>query len=192
MSDEKKTGRRKPGGSEQLEQTKKLDSAAVNAANETADNGGAAVKPEAGPSAQNAPAPRRNRYADKMNKGKKKLNKKARIAIAAGLVVIAAAAGVFFVRHARQTDTGDTTIQTAEERLRPTSRAAARPQPASVKSSAATSRARFLRFLSPRAMRSLPVSFSLRSIRLKRARSSMPRRKSLSRRSAPLQRRRTR
>ena len=61
MSDEKKTGRRKPGGSEQLEQTKKLDSAAVNAANETADNGGAAVKPEAGPSAQNAPAPRRNR-----------------------------------------------------------------------------------------------------------------------------------
>ena len=51
MSDEKKTGRRKPGGSEQLEQTKKLDSAAVNAANETADNGGAAVKPEAGPSA---------------------------------------------------------------------------------------------------------------------------------------------
>ena len=78
------------------------------------------------------------------------------------------------------------------ERLRPTSRAAARPQPASVKSSAATSRARFLRFLSPRAMRSLPVSFSLRSIRLKRARSSMPRRKSLSRRSAPLQRRRTR
>ena len=114
MSDEKKTGRRKPGGSDPLEQTKKLDSAAVNAANETADNGGAAVKPEAGPSAQNAPAPRRNRYADKMNKGKKKLNKKARIAIAAGLVVIAAAAGVFFVRHARQTDTGDTTIQTAE------------------------------------------------------------------------------
>ena len=114
MSDEKKTDRRKPGGSEPLEQTKKLDSAAVNAANETADNGGAAVKPEAGPSAQNAPAPRRNRYADKMNKGKKKLNKKARIAIAAGLVVIVAAAGVFFVRHARQTDTGDTTIQTAE------------------------------------------------------------------------------
>ena len=78
------------------------------------------------------------------------------------------------------------------ERLKPTSRAAARPQPASVRSSAATSRARFLRFLSPRAMRSLPVSFSLRSIRLKRARSSMPRRKSLSMRSAPLQRRRTR
>lgn len=48
MSDEKKTGRRKPGGSDPLEQTKKLDSAAVNAANETADNGGAAVKPEAG------------------------------------------------------------------------------------------------------------------------------------------------
>lgn len=71
MSDEKKTGRRKPGGSDPLEQTKKLDSAAVNAANETADNGGAAVKPEAGPSAQNAPAPKRNRYADKMNKGKK-------------------------------------------------------------------------------------------------------------------------
>ena len=105
MSDEKKTDRRKPGGPEPLEQTKKLDSAAVNAANETADNGGAAVKPEAGPSAQNAPAPKRNRYADKMNKGKKKLNKKARIAIAAGLVVVAAAAGVFFVRHARQTDT---------------------------------------------------------------------------------------
>ena len=40
MSDEKKTDRRKPGGSEPLEQTKKLDSAAVNAANETADNGG--------------------------------------------------------------------------------------------------------------------------------------------------------
>ena len=52
MSDEKKTDRRKPGGSEPLEQTKKLDSAAVNAANETADNGGAAVKPESGPSAQ--------------------------------------------------------------------------------------------------------------------------------------------
>ena len=102
MSEEKKTDRRKPGGSEQLEQTKKLDSAAVNAANETADNGGAAVKPEAGPSAQNAPAPRRNRYADKMNKGKKKLNKKARIAIAAGLVVIAAAAGIF-----RQTRAAD-------------------------------------------------------------------------------------
>ena len=32
MSDEKKTDRRKPGGSEPLEQTKKLDSAAVNAA----------------------------------------------------------------------------------------------------------------------------------------------------------------
>ena len=58
MSDEKKTDRRKPGGSEPLEQTKKLDSAAINAANGTADNGGAAVKPEAGPSAQNAPAPR--------------------------------------------------------------------------------------------------------------------------------------
>ena len=105
MSNEKKTDRRKPGGPESLEQTKKLDSAAVNAVNETADNGGSAAKPESAPSAQSTPAPRRNRYADKMNKGKKKLNKKARIAIAAGLVVIVAAAGVFFVRHARQTDT---------------------------------------------------------------------------------------
>ena len=184
MSNEKKTDRRKPGGPEPLEQTKKLDSAAVNAVNETADNGGSAAKPESAPSAQSTPAPRRNRYADKMNKGKKKLNKKARIAIAAGLVVIVAAAGVFFVRHARP--------KRRAERLRPTSKAAAQPQPASAKSSAATSRARFLRFLSPRAMRSLPVSFSLQSIRLKRARSSRPRRKSLSRRSAPLQRRRTR
>ena len=40
MSNEKKTDRRKPGGPEPLEQTKKLDSAAVNAVNETADNGG--------------------------------------------------------------------------------------------------------------------------------------------------------
>lgn len=34
MSNEKKTDRRKPGGPEPLEQTKKLDSAAVNAVNE--------------------------------------------------------------------------------------------------------------------------------------------------------------
>lgn len=58
------------------------------------------------------PAPKRNRYADKMNR-QKKPHKKLRIAVAAGLVVIAAAAGTFFFLRSKNADAGDTEIQTA-------------------------------------------------------------------------------
>ena len=107
MNDEKKKGKRKPGASLQEDATQKIDTAAVNAAAEAAENGGSAA-----PAAEKAPAPKRNRYADKMNR-QKKPHKKLRIAVAAGLVVIAAAAGIFFFLRSKNADAGDTEIQTA-------------------------------------------------------------------------------
>ena len=107
MNDEKKKGKQKPGASLQEDATQKIDTAAVNAAAEAAENGGSAA-----PAAEKAPAPKRNRYADKMNR-QKKPHKKLRIAVAAGLVVIAAAAGTFFFLRSKNADAGDTEIQTA-------------------------------------------------------------------------------
>ena len=107
MNDEKKKGKQKPGASLQEDATQKIDTTAVNAAAEAAENGDSAA-----PAAEKAPAPKRNRYADKMNR-QKKPHKKLRIAVAAGLVVIAAAAGTFFFLRSKNADAGDTEIQTA-------------------------------------------------------------------------------
>ena len=79
MNDEKKKGKQKPGASLQEDATQKIDTAAVNAAAEAAENGDSAA-----PATEKAPAPKRNRYADKMNR-QKKPHKKLRIAVAAGL-----------------------------------------------------------------------------------------------------------
>ncbi len=69
--------------------------------------------PQAAPEADGDAQPKRNKYADKMNRQKKKLSKKARIAIAAGAVVVVGAAVAFGILHSRGASQDDESANTA-------------------------------------------------------------------------------
>lgn len=79
-----------------------------------AKSGGKAATtvPENKPEAESTAAPKRNKYADKMNKKKSRLGKGVRIGIGIAVIVLLLAAGVFLVLKTRNTGTelqGDTT-----------------------------------------------------------------------------------
>lgn len=72
----------------------------------------ATTAPENKPEAESTAAPKRNKYADKMNKKKSRLGKGVRIGIGIAVIVLLLAAGVFLVLKTRNTGTelqGDTT-----------------------------------------------------------------------------------
>ncbi len=87
-----------------------------------AKSGGKAATtvPENKPEAESTAAPKRNKYADKMNKKKSRLGKGVRIGIGIAVIVLLLAAGVFLVLKTRNTGTelqGDTTAVTTRGML---------------------------------------------------------------------------
>lgn len=87
-----------------------------------AKSGGKAATtvPENKPEAESIAAPKRNKYADKMNKKKSRLGKGVRIGIGIAVIVLLLAAGVFLVLKTRNTGTelqGDTTAVTTRGML---------------------------------------------------------------------------
>ena len=87
-----------------------------------AKSGGKAATtvPENKPEAESIAAPKRNKYADKMNKKKSRLGKGVRIGIGIAVIVLLLAAGVFLVLKTRNTGTelqGDTTAVTTRVML---------------------------------------------------------------------------
>lgn len=80
----------------------------------------ATTAPENKPEAESTAAPKRNKYADKMNKKKSRLGKGVRIGIGIAVIVLLLAAGVFLVLKTRNTGTelqGDTTAVTTRGML---------------------------------------------------------------------------
>lgn len=75
----------------------------------------AAEQPQAMPSApdEHADTPKRNKYADKMNRKKRRLSKGARIGIAAAVAALLIGGGIFAVVKSRSAGTEDTTASTA-------------------------------------------------------------------------------
>lgn len=94
------------------ENKQKSQSAAKGGAHVAKAGGKAAAVAESKTEGENATVPKRNKYADKMNKKKSRLSRGVRIGIGIAVIVLLLAAGIFLVWKTRNTGTelqGETT-----------------------------------------------------------------------------------